>query len=276
MASAFFIFLDRSGRSVSLLQGKHDETNEGMPHDRQANFDGDLDGDLVESIKRRASDRLGNLVQQVRARTSPGVFRDMALLGLCLELSFSVLYCQPSYSQANLSSFLSVFCRGRRWSGNQPEPNGWNLLRKPQKSQQAVRSKKNSALEVNIIMNAPSSTKFLGSTSGAYLQGEVRARASQIPKTSHIWRTEMELSELCLPEALSERLPAIVQGKMGGREMAYCTYFASEDGGFCVPYDLFHGSRFKMLGSWSRSLWPTGQEIQQPWRDTLSEKRTEC
>ena len=47
-----------------------------------------VDGDLDESIKRSASDRLGDLVPQVRARTSPGVFRDMALLGLCLELSF--------------------------------------------------------------------------------------------------------------------------------------------------------------------------------------------
>ena len=49
-----------------------------------------VDGDLDESIKRSASDRLGDLVPQVRARTSPGVFRDMALLGLCLELSYSV------------------------------------------------------------------------------------------------------------------------------------------------------------------------------------------
>ena len=58
---------------------------------------GFVDGDLDESIKRSASDRLGDLVPQVRARTSPGVFRDMALLGLCLELSsffahFFVLY----------------------------------------------------------------------------------------------------------------------------------------------------------------------------------------
>ena len=53
------------------------------------------DGDLDESIKRSASDRLGDLVPQVRARTSPGVFHDMALLGLCLELSFSVLI-EPS------------------------------------------------------------------------------------------------------------------------------------------------------------------------------------
>ena len=49
-----------------------------------------VDGDLDESIKRSASDRLGDLVPQVRARTSPGVFRDMALLGLCLELSFNI------------------------------------------------------------------------------------------------------------------------------------------------------------------------------------------
>ena len=49
-----------------------------------------VDGDLDESIKHSASDRLGDLVPQVRARTSPGVFRDMALLGLCLELSFNI------------------------------------------------------------------------------------------------------------------------------------------------------------------------------------------
>ena len=50
-----------------------------------------VDGDLDESIKRSASDRLGDLVPQVRARTSPGVFHDMALRGLCLELSFREL-----------------------------------------------------------------------------------------------------------------------------------------------------------------------------------------
>ena len=50
-----------------------------------------------------ASDRLGDLVPQVRARTSPGVFRDMALLGLCLELSFNVLYCR---TQANLPTLM--------------------------------------------------------------------------------------------------------------------------------------------------------------------------
>ena len=62
-----------------------------------------VDGDLDESIKRSASDRLGDLVPQVRARTSPGVFRDMALLGLCLELSFNVLYCR---TQANLPTLM--------------------------------------------------------------------------------------------------------------------------------------------------------------------------
>ena len=62
-----------------------------------------VDGDLDESIKRSASDRLGDLVPQVRARTSPRVFRDMALLGLCLELSFSVLYCR---TQANLPTLM--------------------------------------------------------------------------------------------------------------------------------------------------------------------------
>ena len=64
-----------------------------------------VDGDLDESIKRSASDRLGDLVPQVRARTSPGVFRDMALLGLCFELSFS----KPIYvgmSVVDLSKWL--------------------------------------------------------------------------------------------------------------------------------------------------------------------------
>ena len=64
-----------------------------------------VDVDLDESIKRSASDRLGDLVPQVRARTSPGVFRDMALLGLCLELSFSVLYCR---TQANLPTLINT------------------------------------------------------------------------------------------------------------------------------------------------------------------------
>ena len=62
-----------------------------------------VDGDWDESIKCSASDRLGDLVPQVQARTSPGVFRDMALLGLCLELSFSVLYYR---TQANLPTLM--------------------------------------------------------------------------------------------------------------------------------------------------------------------------
>ena len=61
------------------------------PGARNFEIDYSVDGDSDESIKRSASDRLGDLVPQVRARTSPGVFRDMALQGLCLELSFSVL-----------------------------------------------------------------------------------------------------------------------------------------------------------------------------------------
>ena len=45
------------------------------------------------------------VLPQVRARTSPGVFHDMALLGLCLELAFSVLYCR---TQANLPALNVV------------------------------------------------------------------------------------------------------------------------------------------------------------------------
>ena len=68
-----------------------------------------VDGDLDESIKRSASDRLGDLVPQVRARTSPGVFRDMALLGLCLELSFSILYCRTQANLPTISSLLYIY-----------------------------------------------------------------------------------------------------------------------------------------------------------------------
>ena len=60
---------------------------------------------MAESIKRSASDRLGDLMPLVRARTSPGVFRDMALLGLCLELSFNVLFCR---TPANLPTLINI------------------------------------------------------------------------------------------------------------------------------------------------------------------------
>ena len=63
-----------------------------------------VDGDLAELIKRSASDWLGDLVPQVRARTSPWFFRDMALVGLCLELSFNVLYCR---TQANPPALIN-------------------------------------------------------------------------------------------------------------------------------------------------------------------------
>ena len=65
-------------------------------------------GDLDESIKRNASDRLGDLVPQVRARTSPGVFRDMALLGLCLELSFSHSKMFASYFRLRMLEWPSL------------------------------------------------------------------------------------------------------------------------------------------------------------------------
>ena len=47
-------------------------------------------GDLTEPIKRSASDWLGNSMPSVRARTSPGFFRDIGigLLGFCLENFF--------------------------------------------------------------------------------------------------------------------------------------------------------------------------------------------
>ena len=41
-----------------------------------------VDGDLAESIKRSASDRLGDLVPLVRAQTFPGFSHDIWLLGI--------------------------------------------------------------------------------------------------------------------------------------------------------------------------------------------------
>ena len=75
-----------------------------------------VDGDLDESTKRSASDRLGDLVphsRQVRAGTSPGVFHDMALsLGLCLELSFKY-----EVTSTHERSFLASVTRYMHWAG---------------------------------------------------------------------------------------------------------------------------------------------------------------
>ena len=76
-----------------------------MKQKKTTQFTSFVDGDLDESIKRSASDRLGDLVPQVRARTSPGVFHDMVLLGLCLELSFNVLYCRTQANPPTLMHF---------------------------------------------------------------------------------------------------------------------------------------------------------------------------
>ena len=62
---------------------------------------------------------------QVRARTSPGVFRDMALLGLCLELSFSVLYCR---TQANLPSLSHHGRLANEWTNTSTTSMLWNNL----------------------------------------------------------------------------------------------------------------------------------------------------
>ena len=59
----------------------------------------------TESIKHSAFDRLGDLVPQIRARTSPGVFHDMTLQGLCLELSFNVLCCRTQGNPPTLMHF---------------------------------------------------------------------------------------------------------------------------------------------------------------------------
>ena len=47
--------------------------------------------DLAESMKHSASDRLGDLVPQIRARTSPWFFTAWRFLALVLKLSFNVL-----------------------------------------------------------------------------------------------------------------------------------------------------------------------------------------
>ena len=76
------------------------------------------DGDLDESIKRSASDRLDDLVPQVRARTSPGFFHDMALLGLCLELLssyFSLEFVEAVYQvSARLTKLLRMKMLGAK------------------------------------------------------------------------------------------------------------------------------------------------------------------
>ena len=94
------------------------------------------------------------------------------------------------------SSFLSVLVEGE--TAINPSQTLLLLVHlsrieslRSRKSRQAVSSKKNNAVEVNLWLRP---VLFPGSTTGAYLQGEVRARESQIPASSHIWRTETELS----------------------------------------------------------------------------------
>ena len=142
---------------------------------------------------------------------------------------------------------------------------------RPRKSQQAVRSKKNNALEVNLWLHP---ILFPGSTSGAYLQEEVRARASQIPTSSHIWRTETELSTGAWPSRSAFWMAASDKSWKNGW---------TSTNGLHTPQrrtevkkkkvSVYHALCFTevvvktpVLGSWSRSLWPTGQELQQPWR----------
>ena len=62
-------------------------------------------GELAESIKCSASDRLVEPVPQVWARTFPGFFHDIWLLGICLEIIFScTIMSHPS--QTFLSSIV--------------------------------------------------------------------------------------------------------------------------------------------------------------------------
>ena len=209
-AGACFIqFIDRSARSVSLLQGptKHDETNEGIRH----------------------------------GRTSQALFFRFYLRAKRQSTRAKPLFFWFIWADSNC----------------------------PRKSRQAVSSKKNNALEVNLWLRP---VLFPGSTSGAYLQEEVRARESQIPASSHIWRTETELSTGASPSrsAFSNGCQRQFKAKWLA-EYQWLTYSASEDGGF------YHALCFtevvvKMLGSWSRSPWPTGRELEQPWMSTAVSK----
>ena len=88
--------------------------------------------------------------------------------------------------QGKLFSF--GFSRGQ--SGNQPERNpssssgSSEQIRKPSSSKESTSSPlEEEPLEVNLWLRP---VPFPGSPSGAYLQGEVRGRASQIPTSSHI------------------------------------------------------------------------------------------
>ena len=67
-----------------------------------------VDGDLAESIKRSASDRLGDFVPLVRARTFQGFSRHLASRHLNLSSSSHVLLCR---TQANSSHFKFFFVR---------------------------------------------------------------------------------------------------------------------------------------------------------------------
>ena len=129
--------------------------------------------------------------------------------------------------QAKLFSF--GFSRGR--SGNQAEPNGLTLLLvvhlsrfeslRPRKSRQAVRSKKNNTLEVimwlrPVLLSSRVRHRALTCKERCG-RGRLRFRQARTSEE----RKQSYRQELRLSEALSERLPATVQGKMAGREMAY-------------------------------------------------------
>ena len=86
-----------------------DRKENGWPGYDSSTADG---GDLAESIKCSASDRLGDLVPQVQARTFPGVFHDMVLLGHCRENFFPFFQNIPAHqSQRSYickKKFLSI------------------------------------------------------------------------------------------------------------------------------------------------------------------------
>ena len=129
--------------------------------------------------------RLRWVYKKLRSRwnqhSSSSSIAQHAVCHSCKVLQSTMKRMKESDMDGQTKLFSFGFSRGR--SGNQPEPNGLTLLLlvhlsrfeslRPRKSRQAV---------------------FKGSTYGANLQGEVRARAFQIPTSSHIWRTETELS----------------------------------------------------------------------------------
>ena len=133
--------------------------------------------------------------QRRRVHFSSSSIAQRAVCHSCKVLQSTMKRTKESDMDGQAKLFSFGFSRGR--SGNQPEPNpsssgSSEQIRKPSSSKESTSSQ----LEEEQRSRSQSvwlrPVLFPGSTS--YLQGEVRARESQIPASSHIWRTETELS----------------------------------------------------------------------------------